>query len=161
MKNSKKIIIIVICALIVGGIVYIVSPKRGYLGDLVLSEYKGSNFNAIRVNGFNMDITTGKVKITDQGKFTCKDKEKINKFLSYLEKMKVVEYKKGSVYFGSGDEYTVDISTENDKEISVCASLSICDKDLQLISVKDKDDAEKTYKILNDEFDMKYIEGLK
>ncbi|MFD3158016.1 hypothetical protein ACFIJ5_14265 [Haloimpatiens sp. FM7330] len=154
MKNLKKIIIIVICALIVGGIMYIILPKKGFLGDLVLSKYKGSNFNSIRVN------INSETPHKGNGDFTCKNKDKINKFLSYLDKVKVVEYEE-SFEYSKKRIYIIDINTEDDKEIRTCANLTICEKNLQLINVEDKDGFERTYKVLNNEFDMKYIEGLK
>ncbi|MFD3158010.1 hypothetical protein ACFIJ5_14235 [Haloimpatiens sp. FM7330] len=155
MKNLKSIIIIVIFVLIIGGIVYIVSPKRGYLGNLVLSGYKRSNLNAIRLS------ISGQNPYKHKGYFTCKDKDKINNFLSYLDKVKVLECKENILYPKSGDEYVVDISAEDDKEIVICASLDIYSEDLQFINVEDKYGVEKTYKILNNKFDTKYIKELK
>ncbi|MFD3158808.1 hypothetical protein ACFIJ5_18515 (plasmid) [Haloimpatiens sp. FM7330] len=143
MKNSRKIISIILIFLAVGTIIYIILPKSGSFNDLILSQYKENSFDEALILTPRVD---GKRR-----QIICKDKNKINKFLSYLEKIKIMEYRKKLPY-NYGDMYILDVYFRYDDSLSI----KIYDKDLNFIEVSDKYTT-KWYKIVNDKFDMKFI----
>ncbi|MFA6941575.1 MAG: hypothetical protein WCQ54_11465 [Clostridiaceae bacterium] len=148
-KKNITVILIIIAA---SALFYIMQPKKGSFNDLILSQYQGKNFTQVQINYIPTD--------SDLAEFTCKDKNKINEFISYLETLKLVEAN-GSIYYGKSTNYYIFIrnevkNSEGQLHANENLGITVYGNNLNIIDIFNNNHT-KTYKIVNGKFDMKYI----
>lgn len=149
---KKKNITVILIILAACALFYIMQPKKGSFNDLILSKYRGGNFTEIKIEYIQED--------SDPAEFICKDKNKINEFISYLETLKLVEVNE-SIFHGKSTNYYIFIrnevkNSEGQLHANENIGITVYDNNLKLIDIFDNNHT-KTYKIVNGKFDMKYI----
>lgn len=82
MKNKKRVFSIAVIIIVFIGIVYYLVPKTGSFNDLIISRFQEKSINSISV-----DNPKDKIYIDN------KDKDKVNEFVVYLSKLKLVQYR--------------------------------------------------------------------
>jgi hypothetical protein len=147
MKKGIKIIIASLTILTISFIIYISFPRYGSFEKLVLNNFSGGNFH--RLSMFSMDKKNSKAN-------KCEDTITINKFLEYVGKYKIIEYRKTPPY--SSLAYTrVDLYTN----LPGSLSLSILHPKYIRVNISINGTTKKrTYKILGEGIDLKYLEKL-
>ena len=138
----KKIIFSSLFAVLIIFSIYKVYHKSGSFNDLVLRKYTGTQFTSLDIHRKN----SHKVYM---------DTNTIKKFLAYLKKAQLTEYK-GEIPYKGDDIYLIGIYSDSDN------FLDIAIKDKNYIEIDMETDEGKIisrkYKIKNNSLNLKYIE---
>lgn len=149
---KKKNIIVILIILAACALFYFTRPEKGSFNELIMSKYRAENFIEININCMNSD---------NIDLLICKDKNKINEFISYLKTLKLVEAQPAAMLNGAYDITIVNEVKNADGYIHDCEQLSmtVFENNMNFIEIFSNGEI-KTYKITNGRFDMKYIQGI-
>lgn len=152
MKNKKRVFSIAVIIIVFIGIVYYLVPKTGSFNDLIISRFPEKSINSISV-----DNPKDKIYINN------KDKDKVNEFVVYLSKLKLVQYR--FQVPKDGLDYSIQLTlighAYDNAIISNYISITMINKNYITIKTAIDDKIkEGTYRIDNGGFDLKYIDKL-
>lgn len=144
MKNVKKIFIVLsVIALVVISIYYLY-PKSSSFSNLILKNCQGSNITKIRMTSSYDDKYR-----------SIKDINEINKLLSDLSKIKIVEFKENT---NIRSDYYYDFAISTDKDNNL---LEVIVYDTNYITIDNiREHNLKTYRIIDNGLNKDYLKEL-
>lgn len=144
MKNVKKIFIFFSVIALVVLLIYYLSPKSNSFRNFILKDCQGSNISKIRMTSSYDD----KYK-------SITDINEINKLLSDLSKMKIVEFKENT---NIRSNYYYDFAISTDKNSN---PLEVIIYDTNYITIDNiREHNLKTYRIMDNGLNKDYLKEL-